>query len=98
MDQNKAKLEAHLSTVKNYMTELKDEILADDERFEDEVKEGKVQEMIRNKHNQQQLVLFHKQKVKLQAIEEQKRLKRLRHSQYDKLLLMVFRFWTNKAV
>jgi hypothetical protein len=52
------------------MIELKNEILHDDERFEDDIKEGRVQEMIRNKHDKDELVLFHKQKVKLRAIEE----------------------------
>ena len=32
------------------------------------------------------------------AIEEQYRLKRLRHTQYDQLLFMVFRFWSAKIV
>jgi len=32
------------------MKGLQDDIIADDERFEDDVKEGKVQEMIKNKH------------------------------------------------
>ena len=41
------------------MKELKKEILNDDERFEDDVKKGKVNEMIRNKHGEQ-LVMFHK--------------------------------------
>jgi len=52
--------------------------------------------MIRNKHGEQ-LVMFHKQRMKLLAIEEQYRLKRLRHAQYDQLLFMVFRFWSAKV-
>ena len=32
------------------MIELKKEILSDDERFEDDIKQAKVQEMVRNKH------------------------------------------------
>ena len=64
------KLEIHLKQVRDYMIELKNEILDDDERFEDDIKEGRVQEMIRNKHDKDELVLFHKQKVKLRAIEE----------------------------
>jgi hypothetical protein len=33
------------------MIELKKEILADDDRFEDDIKEAKVQEMVKSKHN-----------------------------------------------
>jgi hypothetical protein len=70
LETNKLKLEIHLKQVRDYMIELKNEILDDDERFEDDIKEGRVQEMIRNKHDKDELVLFHKQKVKLRAIEE----------------------------
>lgn len=42
--------------------------------------------------------MFHKQRVKMEAIEEQYRLKRLRHTQYDELLFMVFRYWSAKIV
>lgn len=79
------------------MIKLRNEILADDDRFEDDIKEAKVQEMVKNKHNNQ-LVMFHKQRVKMEAIEEQYRLKRLRHTQYDELLFMVFRYWSAKVV
>jgi len=79
------------------MKDLKKEVIADDERFEDDVKKGKVEEMIRNKHGEQ-LVMFHKQRMKMLAIEEQYRLKRLRHTQYDQLLFMVFRFFSGKIV
>ena len=51
-----------LTEVKAQMKQLKKEIVADDDRFEDDVKEGKVQEMIRNKHGEQ-LVMFHKQRM-----------------------------------
>jgi hypothetical protein len=83
--------------VKTRMKELKKEILDDDERFEDDVKRGKVNEMIRNKHGEQ-LVMFHKQRMKQLAIEEQYRQKSLRHAQYDQLLFMVFRYWSSKVV
>jgi hypothetical protein len=33
------------------MIELKQDIIADDERFEDDIKEAKVQEMVKNKNN-----------------------------------------------
>jgi hypothetical protein len=33
------------------MIELKKDIIADDERFEDDIKEAKVQEMVKNKNN-----------------------------------------------
>ena len=75
-------MEGLLTAVKDYMVQLKQEIIQDDERFEDDIKEAKVQEMVRNKHKKQ-LVMFHKQRVKMEAIEEQYRLKRLRHTQND---------------
>lgn len=34
----------------------------------------------------------------MEAVEEQYRLKRLRHTQYDSLLLLVFRYWSTKIV
>ena len=67
-------MEDLLTAVKDFMIVLKKEIIADDERFEDDIKEAKVHEMVRNKHNNQ-LVMFHKQRVKMEAIEEQYRLK-----------------------
>jgi hypothetical protein len=79
------------------MIQLKKEIIADDERFENEIKESKVQEMIKNK-NKNNIVMFSKQRVRLEATEEQYRQKRLRHTQFDSLLLMVFRYWSNKVV
>ena len=79
------------------MIELKNEIRADDERFEDEIKEAKVQEMVTRKHNNQ-LKKFHKQRVKEEAVEEQQRLKRLRQTQYDQLLFLTFRYWSAKMV
>jgi len=97
LDENRAELEGKLAEVKAQMQQLKKDIIADDDRFEADVKEGKVQEMIRNKHGEQ-LVMFHKQRMKMLAIEEQYRLKRLRHAQYDQLLFMVFRFWSAKVV
>jgi|TARA_B110000285_G_C15023011_1_gene562626 predicted GIY-YIG superfamily endonuclease len=97
LDHNRLALEALLTAVKEFMIELKKEILADDDRFEDDIKEAKVQEMVKSKHNNQ-LVMFHKQRVKMEAIEEQYRLKRLRHTQYDELLFMVFRYWSAKVV
>jgi hypothetical protein len=36
--------------------------------------------------------------MKKEAIDEQYRLKRLRHTQYDELLFMVFRYWSAKIV
>ena len=77
LEQNRAAMEARLGAVKGLMVALKNEICADDERFEDEIKDAKVQEMVTQKHDKQ-LVLFHKQRVKLEAVEEQLRLKRLR--------------------
>lgn len=97
LDQNRQALEGMLTEVKAHMEALKAEIIADDDRFERDVKEGRVQEMVRNKHGEQ-LVMFHKQRVKMLAIEEQYRLKRLRHAQYDQLLFMVFRLWSAKVV
>ena len=52
-------MEAILIAVKDYMTKLKKDIILDDERFEDDIKEAKVQEMVKNKHKGQ-LVMFHK--------------------------------------
>lgn len=97
LDQNRQAMEGLLTAVKDHMIQLKREIAADDERFEDDIKEAKVQEMVRNKHSNQ-LVMFHKQRVKMEAVEEQYRLKRLRHTQYDSLLLFVFRYWSAKIV
>ena len=79
------------------MIELKKEIRADDERFENEIKEAKVQEMVTRKHNNQ-LVMFHQQRVKMEAVEEQQRLKRQRQTQYDLLLFLTFRYWSAKMV
>jgi len=59
LDQNRAAMEAILIAVKDYMTKLKKDIILDDERFEDDIKEAKVQEMVKNKHKGQ-LVMFHK--------------------------------------
>lgn len=53
--------------------------------------------MVKNKTNNA-LVMFHSQRVKAEAIEEQYRLKRLRHTQYDQLLFMVFRYWSAKII
>jgi len=97
LEQNRAAMEALLGSVKGFMIELKNEICADDERFEDEIKDAKVQEMVTQKHNNQ-LVMFHKQRVKMEAIEEQLRLKRLRQTQFDQLLFLVFRYWSTKMV
>ena len=85
-----------MAEVLRLMQELRQGILADDERFEDDVKEARVQEMVRNKRHGEPLVQFHRQRVKMQALEEQQRLKRLRHTQYDELLSMVFRYWSAK--
>mmetsp|Transcript_29870 Transcript_29870/g.45654 ORF Transcript_29870/g.45654 Transcript_29870/m.45654 type:complete len:112 (+) Transcript_29870:1803-2138(+) len=90
-------MEGLLTALKDFMVELKQEIIADDDRFEDDIKEARVQEMVKNKHKNQ-LVMFHKQRLKMEAIEDQYRLKRLRHAQYDSLLFMVFRYWSNKIV
>ena len=79
------------------MIRLKKDIIADDERFEDEIKESRVKEMVSGKHKNN-LVMFHKQRVRMEAVEEQYRQKRLRHTQYDGLLLLVFRYWSNKVV
>ena len=62
-------MEAIFVEVKTTMMQLKKEIKADDERFDDEIKEAKVQEMIQKKNNNQ-LVMFHKQRVKMEAISE----------------------------
>lgn len=97
LDQNRQAMEGLLTAVKEQMIQLKQEILADDERFEDDIKEARVQEMVRNKHGKQ-LVMFHKQRVKMEAVEEQYRQKRLRHTQYDQLLQLVFRYWSAKIV
>ena len=43
-------MEAILKAVKDMMAKLKKEIQEDDERFEDDIKEAKVQEMVKNKH------------------------------------------------
>jgi predicted GIY-YIG superfamily endonuclease len=51
LDQNRQALEGLLTAVKDFMIELKKEILADDDRFEDDIKEAKVQEMVKSKHN-----------------------------------------------
>ena len=59
LDQNRQAMEGLLTAVKDHMIQLKREIAADDERFEDDIKEAKVQEMVRNKHANQ-LVMFHK--------------------------------------
>jgi hypothetical protein len=67
LDQNRAAMEAILIAVKDYMTKLKKDIILDDERFEDDIKEAKVQEMVKNKHKGQ-LVMFHKQRVKMEAV------------------------------
>ena len=53
--------------------------------------------MVTQKHSNQ-LVMFHKQRVKMEAIEEQLRLKRLRQTQFDQLLFLVFRYWSTKMV
>ena len=62
-------MEAVWVQVKTVMIQLKNEIKADDDRFEDEIKEAKVQEMIQRKNNNQ-LVMFHKQRVKMEAVAE----------------------------
>ena len=97
LETNRRKMEGLLTAVKDFMIELKQDILADDERFEDDINEAKVQEMVKNKRNNL-LVMFHKQRVKMEAIDEQYRLKKLRHAQYDQLLCMVFRYWSAKIV
>jgi hypothetical protein len=56
------------------MMELKQEILEDDENFEDEIKQAKVKEMIKNKTHAQPLVMFSKQRMKMEAQDEQYRL------------------------
>ncbi len=50
-------MEAILTKVKDIMIELKNEILADDERFEDQIKEAKVAEILKNKHTKNQPVV-----------------------------------------
>jgi len=62
-------MEELLITVKDFMIRLKKDILADDERFEDEIKESKVKEMVSGKHKNN-LVMFHKQRVRMEAVEE----------------------------
>ena len=42
--------------------------------------------------------MFHKQRLKMEAVEEQYRLKALRHAQYDQFLFLVFRYWSSKIV
>lgn len=51
LDVNRQTMEGLLTQVKDYMIELKEDIIADDERFEDDIKEAKVQEMVKNKNN-----------------------------------------------
>jgi hypothetical protein len=50
-------MEAILTKVKEIMIELKNEILADDDRFEDSIKEAKVAEILKNKHLKNQPVV-----------------------------------------
>lgn len=50
IDQNRQFMEAILTKVKEIMIELKNEIHLDDERFEDQIKEAKVTEILKNKH------------------------------------------------
>jgi hypothetical protein len=69
LEENTVKMEAVWVQVKTVMIQLKNEIKADDDRFEDEIKEAKVQEMIQRKNNNQ-LVMFHKQRVKMEAVAE----------------------------
>jgi len=57
IDQNRIFMEAILTKVKEIMIELKNEILADDERFEDSIKEAKVAEILKNKHLKNQPVV-----------------------------------------
>ena len=71
LETNRENMEELLVTVKDFMIQLKKEIIADDERFENEIKESKVQEMVRNKHKN--LVMFNKQRVRMEAVEEQYR-------------------------
>ena len=60
LDQNRAQMETLLLSVKDTMTELRKDIIADDERFEHDIKEAKVREMVKNKQAKNQLVMFHK--------------------------------------
>ena len=53
-------METLLTSVKDHMTNLKEEITDDDERFEDRIKEAKVQEMISQNRHGNQLVMFNK--------------------------------------
>jgi hypothetical protein len=57
IDQNRIFMEAILTKVKEIMIELKNEILADDDRFEDSIKEAKVAEILKNKHLKNQPVI-----------------------------------------
>ena len=80
------------------MEALRRDIIRDDERFEDAVKETKVKDMIKSNKNREELIMFSQQRGKMTALEEQYRLKRLRHQHYDQLLFMVFRYWSAKVV
>lgn len=98
LETNKLALTLMVTEIKTQMEDLKRDIIADDERFEDAVKENKVQEMIKSNKNKEELIMFSKQRAKMEALEEQNRLKRLRHSHYDQLLFMVCRYWAAKVV
>ena len=72
LDQNRQAMEDLLITVKEFMIKLKKDIIKDDERFEDEIKESRVKEMVQGKLKNN-LVMFHKQRVRMEAVEEQYR-------------------------
>lgn len=98
LDTGKHSLVRMVSELKQIMIDLKREIVRDDERFEDCVKENKVQEMLKANKHKEQLIMFSRERAKVKIQDEQYRLKRLRHEHYDQLLFMVFRYWSAKVV
>jgi hypothetical protein len=98
LESNKQALTEMVTGIKGQMESLRRDIVADDERFEDAVKEAKVQEMIKSNKHREQLIMFSKQRSQMKALEEQYRLKRLRHAHFDQLLFMVFRYWSAKVL
>lgn len=92
-------MEGLLTAVKAHMTKLKEEIEEDDKRFENDIKNAQEDELLRNMYIHQKPVnKFHTERLKQDAVEEQYRLKRMRHVYYDELLQLVFRYWSYKVL